>query len=76
MLKYGKNIVKILRKYCENVAKMLRKFCENVAENIVKLLIEKYNVNINGIDYIGSTALHRASGWNQPHIIEYLHTLF
>ena len=40
--------------------------------DIVKLLIEEYNAEINAFDYSGSTALHRASGWNQPHIIEYL----
>ena len=39
---------------------------------VVQLLLEEYNVDVNGMDYSGSTALHRASGWNQPHIVEYL----
>ena len=40
--------------------------------NCVKLLVNEYNVELNDIDHTGSTALHRASGWNNPDIILFL----
>lgn len=44
----------------------------NGHKNVVQTLAETYNVNIDKVDGSGSTALHRASGWKQLHIIDYL----
>ena len=40
--------------------------------DVVAYLVEKCNVDVNGVDSDGATALHKASGWEQPHIMRYL----
>ena len=40
--------------------------------NVVQSLLEEHGVNVDKVDASGSTALHRASGWKQLKIIEYL----
>lgn len=44
----------------------------NGHENVVRLLLERYDARIDLVDESGSTALHRAAGWEQPHIVLYL----
>ena len=40
--------------------------------DVVAYLVEQCNVDVNGVDSDGATALHKASGWEQPHIVRYL----